>query len=81
MLVELFEVALDEGSVDSAGTDGVDAEVFGVVDGELAGHGDDCALGGTVGEALLDADQAGDGGDVDYSASAGGTLIAFGWLP
>ena len=66
--VELFEIALDEGGLDGAGADGVDAQGFGVVDGELAGHGDDGALGGAVGEALLDADKAGDGGDVDDGA-------------
>ena len=68
VLVELFEVALDERRFHGAGADGVDAERLGIFDGKLAGHGDDCALGGAVGEALLDADEAGDGGDVHDGA-------------
>ena len=68
VLVEFFEVALDERSFNGAGTDGVDAQRLGVFDGELAGHGDDGALAGAVGEALLDADEAGDGGNVDDGA-------------
>ena len=77
VFVKLFEVTLDEGCLDGAGADGVDAQSFGIVDGELAGHGDDCALGGAVGEALLYADQAGYGGDVDYCRAVG-AFIAFG---
>ena len=70
VLVEFFEIAFDEGGLDGAGADGVDAQVFGEFDGKLAGHGDDRALGGAVSESLLDADQAGDGGDVDDRGDA-----------
>ena len=47
---------------------GVDAERLWVFDGDLSRHGDDGALGGAVGETLLDADKACDGGDVDDGA-------------
>ena len=70
VLVEFLEIALDEGRLHGAGADGVDAQSLGVFDGELARHGDDGALGGAVGEALLDADQARDRSDVDDGAGA-----------
>ena len=66
--VIFIEVAFDKWSLDGAGGYAVDAEFFGVVDGDLAGHGMDCALAGAVGEALLDADLTGDGAEVDYGA-------------
>ena len=55
MSMILVEVAFDEGCLDSARRDAVDAEFFGVVDGDLAGHGVDGPLAGAVGEALFDA--------------------------
>ena len=67
VLVEFFQVALDEGSFDGAGADGVDAQGFWIFDGELAGHGKDRALAGAVGKALLDADLGGYRADVDDS--------------
>ena len=73
--VELVEIAFDEWGFDGAGADGVDAQGFGVVDGELAGHGDDGALACAVGEALFDADEAGYGGDVDDGACCGVVLL------
>ena len=69
--MEAFEEPFDEGGVDGAGADAVDAELGGVIDGELAGHGEDGALGGAIGEAAFDAHLPGDGADVDY-ASVGG---------
>ena len=71
MGVILVEVAFDEWGLDGAGSDAVDAELFGVVDGDLAGHGVDCAFAGAVGEALFDADETGDGAEIDDGAMGG----------
>ncbi len=62
--VVFVEVAFNEGRLDGAGSDAVDAEFLGVVDGDLAGHGVDGAFAGAVGEALFDADRACDRADV-----------------
>ncbi len=64
-------VALDERRFDGAGADGVDAERLRVFNGKLAGHGDNGAFGGAVSEALPDADESRDGGDVDDGADRG----------
>ena len=66
--VILVEVAFDKWGLDGAGSYAIDAELFGVVDGDLAGHGVDCAFAGAVGEALFDADQTSDGAEIDYGA-------------
>src|SRR5580692_12921264 len=58
VLMKFFEVAFDEGRFDCAGTDGIHTEVFGIFDRDLTGHGDDRALGGAVGKALLNAHQS-----------------------
>src|SRR5215469_14265879 len=68
VLMKFFEIALDEGGLHRAGTDGIDAKSCWILDGELAGHGDDRAFARAVSKALLDADEAGDGGDVDDCA-------------
>jgi hypothetical protein len=69
--VVLVEVALDEGGLDGAGSDAVDAKLFWIIDGYLAGHGVDCAFAGAVGEALFDADRASDGTDIHDAAARG----------
>src|SRR6185312_1938195 len=38
--VVLVEVAFDEGRLDGARSDAVDAQLLGIVDGDLAGHGE-----------------------------------------
>src|SRR5208337_1510749 len=70
VLVKLFKIALHEGRFHCSGADGVDAQGLGIFDGKLAGHGNHRALGGAVGEALLDANLSGDGGDVDDCAGS-----------
>src|SRR5580658_4567583 len=66
--MKFLQIALDKRRLNGARTDGVDAQGFGVVDSQLAGHGDDGALAGAIGKALFDSHEAGDGGDVDDGA-------------
>src|ERR1700756_1878354 len=65
VLVKFFEVALDERRLNGTGADGVDAQDLWIFDGKLARHCDHSALSGAVCESLLDADQTGNGCDVD----------------
>ena len=63
--VIFLEVAFDEGCLHGAGRDAIAADFFRIVDGDLAGERNHGALARAVSEALLDADEAGDGADVD----------------
>src|SRR3954454_18542365 len=68
----LGEELLEEGGIDRAGAEGVDADAAaGELDAELAGEREDGALGGGVG-ALGDgcAHHGDEGGDVDHRAAA-----------
>ncbi len=62
--VIFLQVGLDKRRVDGAGTNAVGTKFSGIVDRQLAGHGDDRALGGAIGEAFFDAHQAGHRSDV-----------------
>ena len=64
MFVIFFQVAFDERGVDRSGTDTIKANFRGVIDSQLAGHGDDGPFCGAVGEPFLHTDQARDGPDV-----------------
>ncbi len=57
---------------DPSGADGVDADAAtSPLGGEGAGEADEAVLGGVVGCAVGDAEEAGDGGYVDDGAAAG----------
>jgi hypothetical protein len=66
-----FNLPLDEGREDEAGTDGVDSHaLLGVLERDGLGEADDAVLGRHVGGLVDGGDQSVDGGDVDDSAPA-----------
>src|SRR5690349_771523 len=55
----LVKITFDERRLHRSGGNAVDPQLFGVIDGDLAGHGLHGSLAGTVGKALLHTDRAG----------------------